>query len=101
MQPAVTLSEDREPWETLRAADLRKSKITRTQRLLKLQAAGPAALAEDFKRCKGAGPYDLEALLHWISWYGWVQDPQSTDPALREGTPLDPWERQEAVCAWL
>lgn len=92
---------DREPWEQERAADLRRSKITRARRLLKLQAAGPSALEVDRKLCKGSGPYDAEALLHWLSWYGWVQDPQSTDPALREGTPLDAWPEQERVCAWL
>lgn len=93
--------EDREPWEQARAADLRRSKINRAKRLLKLQTAGPAALEVDRQRCKGSGPYDLKALLHWISWYGWVQDPQSTEPALREGTPLDPWPKQEEVCGWL
>lgn len=93
--------EDREPWEQLRAADLRRSKVNRTRRLLSLQAAGPSALDVDRKLCAGSGPYDVKALLRWLSWYGWVQDPQSTDPALREGTPLDPWPVQAEVCEWL
>jgi hypothetical protein len=93
--------EDREPWEQLRAADLRKSKINRARRLLSLQAAGPAALEVDRKLCAGTGPYDVKALLHWLSWYGWMQDPHSTDMSLREATPFDPWPDQEEDCAWL
>lgn len=93
--------QDREPWEQQRAQDLRASVVNRARRLLALQDAGPEALAEDYARCKGTGPYDVDALIHWISWYGWVQDPQSTDLVLRDGTPFDLWPEQERVCGWL